>query len=96
MLAMPAEGDIARALKSDVDPDKVLEARRSLRRAIATALSAELLAARENVIVPSPTIQVRLRPSGGSSAPRRLTLPLQAVRRQPTPSQPRPMVPPTT
>jgi aminopeptidase N len=54
VLAMPGEGDIARHLKADIDPDRVLGARRSLRKALGAALGRQLLAQRERIAVPYP------------------------------------------
>jgi aminopeptidase N len=54
VLSMPAEGDIARHLKSDIDPDAVLAARQSLRRALGAALATNLLELRERITSPPP------------------------------------------
>jgi aminopeptidase N len=43
VMALPSEGDIAREIGVDVDPDAILAARRLLRRSIGRSLSADLL-----------------------------------------------------
>jgi aminopeptidase N len=43
VMALPSEGDIAREIGQDVDPDAILAARRGLRRSIGRSLSADLV-----------------------------------------------------
>ncbi|GLK84892.1 aminopeptidase N [Ancylobacter defluvii] len=54
VLTIPSEGDIAREIGGDVDPDAVYAARRNLRRAVGTALADPLVGAFERFAAPGP------------------------------------------
>jgi len=53
-LVPPGEGDIAREIGHDIDPDAVFNARRALRAGIGEALGPALIAAYERMTVPGP------------------------------------------
>ncbi|MGL4727358.1 MAG: aminopeptidase N [Bosea sp. (in: a-proteobacteria)] len=53
VLALPSEGDIAREIGRDVDPDAILLARRGLRQSIGRSLSAELHALNGRLVADS-------------------------------------------
>ncbi|MFT0861559.1 aminopeptidase N [Ancylobacter sp. G4_0304] len=53
-LSVPSEGDVAREIASDVNPDAIHAARRALRRAIGTALAGPLAGAFERYAAPGP------------------------------------------
>jgi aminopeptidase N len=53
-LTLPSEADIAREIGRNVDPDAILAARRSVRKAIATLLGDELLAAHRRLASDAP------------------------------------------
>jgi aminopeptidase N len=54
VLILPGEADVARTLKSDVDPQRIHLARKRLRGAVGRALADALLALRETITVPAP------------------------------------------
>ncbi|MCJ8144292.1 aminopeptidase N [Ancylobacter sp. A5.8] len=53
-LSVPSEGDVAREIARDVDPDAIHAARLALRRAIGSALAEPLAGAFERFAVPGP------------------------------------------
>lgn len=53
-LVPPGEGDIAREIGRDIDPDAIFQARKSLRAEIGEKLKPALLAAYERMAVPGP------------------------------------------
>jgi aminopeptidase N len=54
VLSLPSEADIAREIKSDVDPDAIHAARKALRSALSDGLGAELAAALATFATPGP------------------------------------------
>jgi aminopeptidase N len=54
VMALPSEGDIAREIGVDVDPDAILAARRHLRRSIGRSLSGDLLSLHQSLAPQGP------------------------------------------